>query len=87
MLLLLVWSCDLVVVVIVLVLVSVVIIVVVAAVVVDVLLLLLFGCESRSGSDRPCVSGCMLLLESVLLSFVVAVCVVVGSVVVLCRSF
>ena len=34
------------------VLVSVVVIVVVAGVVVDVLLLL--GCESRSGSDRPC---------------------------------
>ena len=41
-----------VVVVVVLVLVSVVDIVVVAAVVVDVLLLI--GCESRSGSDRPC---------------------------------
>ena len=53
MLLLLVWSCDVaVVVVIVLVLVSVVVIVVVAAVVVDVLLL--FGCESRSSSDRAC---------------------------------
>ena len=88
MMLLLVWSCDVgVVVVIVLVLVSVVVIVVVAAIVVDVLLLLLFGCESRSGLDRPCVNGCMLLLESVLLSFLVAVCVVVGSVVVLCRSF
>ena len=84
MLFLLVWSRDVVVVVvIVLVLVSVVVIVVVAAV--DVLLLLLllllllFGCKSRSGSGRPCVSGCMLLLESVLLSFVVAVCVVVQS--------
>ena len=43
---------DMVVVVVVLVLVSVVDIVVVAAVVVDVLLLI--GCESRSGSDRPC---------------------------------
>ena len=54
MLFFLVWSRDVVVVVvIVLVLVSVVVIVVVAAVVVDVLLLL-FGCESRSGSDRPC---------------------------------
>ena len=41
-----------VVVVVVLVLVSVVVIVVVAGNVVDVLLL--FGCESRSGSDRPC---------------------------------
>ena len=36
------------------VLVSVVVIVVVAGDVVDVLLLLLFGCESRSGSDRAC---------------------------------
>ena len=47
---------DLVVVVVVLVLVSVVVIVVVAGDVVYVLLLLLllFGCESRSGSDRPC---------------------------------
>ena len=44
---------DVVVVVVVLVLISVVDIVGVAAVVVDVLLLL--GCESRSGSDRPCV--------------------------------
>ena len=46
-----------VVVVVVLVLVSVVVIVVVAGDVVYVLLLLLlllFGCESRSGSDRPC---------------------------------
>ena len=43
-----------VVVVVVLVLVSVVVIVVVAGVVVDVLLSLSFGCESRSGSDRPC---------------------------------
>jgi hypothetical protein len=42
---------DVVVVVIVVVLVSVVVIVVVAAAVFDVLL---FGCESRSGSDRPC---------------------------------
>ena len=41
-----------VVVVVVLVLVSVVVIVAVAGVVVDVLFLL--GCESRSGSDRPC---------------------------------
>ena len=41
-----------VVVVVVLVKVFVVIVVVAAAVVVDVLLL--FGCESRSGSDRPC---------------------------------
>ena len=51
MLFLLVWPVTWVVV-IVLVLVSVVVIVVVAGVVVDVLLLL--GCESRSGSDRPC---------------------------------
>ena len=43
-----------VVVVVVLVLVSVVVIVVVAGDVVGVLLLLSIGCESRSGSDRPC---------------------------------
>ena len=73
---------DVVVVVVVLVFVSVVVISVVAAVVVDVLF---FGCKSRSASDRPC--GCCMLWESMLLSFVVAVCVVVGSVVELCRSF
>ena len=62
--------------------VPVVIVIVAAGVVVDVLF---FGCKSRSASDRPC--GCCMLWESMLLSFVVAVCVVVVSVVVLCRSF
>ena len=60
-------------VVVVLVMVSVVVIVVAAAVVVDILL---FGCESRSGSDRPCEWLPAIFVGAAVVLLVV--CVVVG---------
>ena len=90
MLFLLVWPVTWVVV-IVLVLVSVVVIVVVAAVVVDMFWIWvrvpLWSCESlHQGCTEKLI---FIFLNSLvcMLLFVVSVCVVVGSVVVLCRSF